>query len=108
MGELQTTLYLSLLRDRISDQTHVSSFMQDPRNDHKFACLDFAGRICADSERLDDKPSDGWNMRSVRQCLRKEATISEQTRLMMYLQGGQATRTTEYFKLRRFNGTTTT
>lgn len=46
-------------------------------------------------------------MRSVRQLLRKEEMLLEQIMLMMYLRGGQAPRTTEFFSLRCWNGGST-
>lgn len=106
MGAFRPTINLSLLRDRISEHRHGYSFVQEPKNDISSAYLNFANRICADTNSgLMTK--NGWNMRSVRQLLRKEEMLLEQIMLMMYLRGGQASRTTEFFSLRCWNGEST-
>jgi hypothetical protein len=106
MGTFRPMMNLSLLRDRISEHRHGYSFVQEPKNDISSAYLDLANRICADTKRgLMTK--NGWNMRSVRQLLRKEEMLLEQIMLMMYLRGGQASRTTEFFSLRCWNGEST-
>jgi hypothetical protein len=106
MGTFRPTINLSLLRDRISEHRHGYSFVQEPKNDISSAYLNLANRTCADTKRgLMTK--NGWNMRSVRQLLRKEEMLLEQIMLMMYLRGGQASRTTEFFSLRCWNGEST-
>ncbi|KAM0724082.1 hypothetical protein Q7P37_000262 [Cladosporium fusiforme] len=86
MGKFRPALNLSLLRDRISEHKHGYSFVQEPKNDISSAYLNFANRICADPESglMTRK---GWNMRSVRQFLRKEEMLVEQIMLMMCLRG---------------------
>lgn len=106
MGTFRPTINLSLLRDRISEHRHGYSFVQEPKNDISSAYLNLANRICADTNSgLMIK--NGWNMRSVRRLLRKEETLLEQIMLMMFLRGGQASRTTEFFSLRCWNGQST-
>jgi hypothetical protein len=106
MGTFRPTINLNLLRDRISEHRHGCSFVQEPKNDISSAYLNLANRICADTQSgLMTK--NGWNMRSVRRLLRKEEMLLEQIMLMMYLRGGQASRTTEFFSLRCWNGEST-
>jgi hypothetical protein len=106
MGTFRPMMNLSLLRDRISEHRHGYLFVQEPKNDISSAYLDLANRICADTKRgLITK--NGWNMRLVQQLLRKEELLLKQIMLMMYLQGGQASRTTEFFSLRCWNGEST-
>jgi hypothetical protein len=106
MGSFRPNLNLSVLRDRISEHNRGYSFVQDPTNGMKSRYLDLANSICAGPEHglLTQK---GWSLRSVRQFLRKEESLLEQIMLMMYLRGGQASRTTEFFSLRCENGAST-
>jgi hypothetical protein len=106
VGKYRLGLNLSLLRDRISEHRRGYSFVQEPKNNISSAYLDLANKICADPES-GLMTRNGWNMRSVRQFLRKEEILLEQIMLMMYLRGGQAPRTTEFFSLRCWNGAST-
>jgi len=106
VGKYRPGLNLSLLQDRISEHRRGYSFVQEPKNDISSAYLDLANKIGADPER-GLMTRNGWNMRSVRQFLRKEEILLEQIMLIMYLRGGQAPRTTEFFSLRCWNGAST-
>jgi hypothetical protein len=103
---LRHRLNLSVLRDRISEHKRGYSFVQDPSNELGSAYLDLANRICAGPEH-GLVTHTGWNLRSVRQFLKKEESLLEQIMLMMYLRGYQASRTTEFFSLRCENGAST-
>lgn len=106
VGKFWPSLNLSLLRDRISKYRRGYSFVQEPKNDISSAYLDLVNKIYADLESgLITR--NGWNIRSVRQFLRKEEILLKQIMLMMYLRGGQAPRTTEFFSLRCWNGAST-
>lgn len=106
MGRSRPKLNLSLLRDRISEQRHGYSFVQDPKNGTSSSYLDLADSICALPEH-GLMTHNGWNLRSVRQFLKKEEILLERIMLMMYLRGGQASRTTEFFSVRCQNGAST-
>lgn len=106
MGSFRPKLNLSLLRDRISEHKHGYSFIQDLKNETDSSYLDLANSICALPEH-GLMNHNGWNLRLVRQFLKKEEILLEQIMLMMYLRGGQASRTTEFFSLRCENGAST-
>jgi hypothetical protein len=50
MGEFRPNLNLSLLRNRISEQSHGYSFMHDPKNEISSAYMDLASKICTGME----------------------------------------------------------
>lgn len=77
MGEVRPSLNLSLLRDRISEQSHRYSFLYDTRNEVSSVYMELAREICARPEH-GLMTRNGWNMRSVRQFLRKEEMLLEQ------------------------------
>jgi hypothetical protein len=106
MGNFRPKLNLSLLRDRISEHKHGYSFVQDPKNELRSSYLDLANDICALPEH-GLMNHNGWNLRLVRQFLKKEEILLEQIMLMIYLRGGQASRTTEFFSVRCKNGAST-
>ena len=51
--------------------------------------------------------SDCWQMDAVRRYLNEETNLLVQLMLMLYLSGGQASRTTEFFSIECYNGPST-
>lgn len=88
--------------DRISSFEAGYSFLKDPRNNLHEAYLELCTKACLD-------PVDGlmtserWNLNAVRRYLDEENELLVNIMLMMYLKGGQAPRTTEFFSIEWLN-----
>ncbi|KAK3680382.1 hypothetical protein LTR37_021275 [Vermiconidia calcicola] len=106
MYGLSSDTQLENIHDKFSNHAQGYSFVQDPANGLSTAYLDLSSRACLD-------PMDGlmsserWKVDSVRRYLKEEANLLVQIMLMMYLRGGQAPRTTEFFSLECHNGPST-
>lgn len=103
LAGFRPVLDLNVLHDRISNQTHAYSFVQDPRNNIDSAFLEYSEIICADPT-FGLVSRNGWNMRAVRRFLKQEESLLERIMLMLYLRGGQAPRVTEMMSLMCWNG----
>jgi len=102
MRGLEPTLQLENIRDRLSNYARDYSFVQDPVNKLDGVYLDLSSRACLD---LTDglMSSDRWNMAAVNRYLEEERKLLTQFMLVMYLRGGQASRTIGLFSLMHRN-----
>lgn len=106
MYGVRLTIRLDSIRDSISNVARGYSFVQDPVNGLAKAYLDLSASACLDP--LDGlMKSERWNHSAVHRYLKEEADLLTQLMLVMYLRGGQAPRTTEFFSIECCNGPST-
>ncbi len=106
MYGLAPAIKLESVRDQISSQRQGYSFVRDPANQLDTAYLDLSSRACLNP--LDGlMASESWQLDAVRRYLSEETNLLVQLMLMLYLRGGQAARTTEFFSIECYNGPST-
>jgi hypothetical protein len=106
MYGLEANIDLGRLRDRIANSAAGYSFVQDPANGLASAYLDLSSRACLAS--IDGLMSrNSWNYDAVSRYLEGEADLLRQLMLVLYFQGGQAPRSTEFFSVECENGPST-
>lgn len=106
MYGVRPTMRLYSIRDSISNVAQGYSFLQDPTNGLATAHLQVSARACLDP--LDElMMSERWNHNAVHRYLKEEADLLIQLMLIMYLRGGQAPRSTEFFNIECYNGPST-
>ena len=106
MYGLRPTLQLDHIRDCMSHHKQGYSFILDPANNLEHAYLELSSRACLDPAD-GSMVGDGWNYKSVHRYLEEEDRLLLQIMLILYLCGGQASRSTERFSIEQCNGPTT-
>ena len=106
MYGFQPKIHLNSIRDRLATTAAGYSFVQDPANKLASAYLDLSSQACLDpANGLMSRNS--WKYEAVRRYLEGEAELLTQLILVMYFQGGQAPRSTEFFSVECKNGPST-
>lgn len=106
MYGLKANIPLDQLTDRMSNDAAGYSFIKESSNRLVSAYLDLSSRACLDScDGLMSRNS--WNHAAVRRYLDGEVQLLRQLMLVMYFQGGQAPRSTEFFSIECENGPST-